>query len=70
MSHLMDYGPDWPPPPEPRQRIFGRAFWLDAAMLVAAFLLIAVPTVISDHLPVRLNYPVTSATATPHSHHT
>jgi hypothetical protein len=64
MSYLMDYGDDWPPPPE-RQRMFGRAFWAEVALYVGAFLLIAVPTVISDHLPLHLRMPVTSSTATP-----
>lgn len=53
-----------PPPPE-RQRIFDRAFWLDAAVLFAAFLIVAVGTVISDHRPLHLKVPVTSSTTTP-----
>jgi hypothetical protein len=69
MSYLMDYGPDWPPRPprraERRRTGIGRQLWLNAGLLVGAFLIVAALAVISDHREQHIDFPMTNSTTSP-----
>lgn len=73
VSYLMDYGPDWPPPPEPpkpRQPSLWRTLVRQCALWTLVYVVIAVGAVVAVRLLVPPFYPESAppaaSSSTPH----